>query len=854
MPTLETMSNACLCSAQGAPVPLLGVAISGRVFGAHARVVLRQRYVNRETRPIEAVYTFPIPADAALVGFAMETAQRRLSAVVQEREQAFATYDAAIAAGHGAALLDQERRNVFTASVGNLLPGEETVIEVVYVQELAADEGALRLTIPTLVAPRYIGGGAAGDRTGHGVAEPTDRVPDADRITPAIGAVDYGFTLDLSFELGRDVTIESPSHAIAVTRDGGRRRVALAGPAAALDRDLVLVAAGAPGSAAGVVAARRIGEPGTFALTVVPDLFDGAAAGTARDVVFVVDVSGSMQGASLTQARAALRLCLRHLGEGDRFQIVAFSDRFIQFAPRPVAFTQATLTQADAWVDARVASGGTEMQGPLLAALEQFAEQPGRDRVVVLLTDGQIGDEARVVEAVVARAGRTRIYTFGIGTNISDLLIRDLARRTHGTAAFIHPGERIDDKVTAQFARALALRVEDLKLEFDGLDPQELAPADPPPLIDGEPWVLYGRYETPGWGTVRLRGTLRGRPFALDVAVELPSASDADGLTALWAAARIRELEQASLTGRRAEANVQRIVALSVAHGVASKYASFVVVEERRGERRAHGQPEARPVLVHAPAGWAVARPARVKTMLGGMPIVGAAPRDPQATARPGAVGLTRADAGNIDGFGALGEAVPAGGSGSYQSARAGEGRPGLPPPPAPVSSARPVPPPGPPRAPVPPGRSVPMPEPARAAVPAPTRPRVPASPSASVAASASAARSSGDAPVTGLAAEFARQLASGLWDGADGSDRARLAATTRVLEACAAEHVDSAHPIFGTPLRKAIAALCSLALALVGKVPAAELDRSLAAALAVASGRRLRAEVEQAREQIAAP
>ena len=109
MSMTETVPVACLRSVQGAPVPLLGVSISGRVFGAHARVVLRQRYINRETRPIEAVYTFPVPADAALVGFAMETSQRRLSAVVQEREQAFAAYDAALSAGHGAALLDQER-------------------------------------------------------------------------------------------------------------------------------------------------------------------------------------------------------------------------------------------------------------------------------------------------------------------------------------------------------------------------------------------------------------------------------------------------------------------------------------------------------------------------------------------------------------------------------------------------------------------------------------------------------------------------------------------------------------------------------------------------------------------------
>jgi Ca-activated chloride channel homolog len=162
----------CLRSSGGHPVPLLGVAIGGEVFGAHARLVVRQRYRNAEAQPIEAIYTFPLPSDAVLVGFAMECDGRRLLGEVKEREEAFKVYDEAITRGHGAALLDQERRNVFTANVGNLLPGEETVIEVTYVQRLAADEGALRLMIPTLVAPRYIPGTPGGDRTGHGGARP----------------------------------------------------------------------------------------------------------------------------------------------------------------------------------------------------------------------------------------------------------------------------------------------------------------------------------------------------------------------------------------------------------------------------------------------------------------------------------------------------------------------------------------------------------------------------------------------------------------------------------------------------------------------------------------------------------
>ncbi|HLM72703.1 MAG TPA: VIT domain-containing protein, partial [Polyangiaceae bacterium] len=602
-----------LVSPEGHPVPLMGVAISGEVFGAQARILVRQRYRNREARPIEAIYTFPLPSDAVLVDFAMECEGRRLEGEVKEREEAFQAYDDAISSGHGAALLDQERRNVFTASVGNLLPGEETVIEVTYVQKLGADEGALRLMIPTLVAPRYIPGTPGGDRTGHGEADPTDQVPDADRISPKIEAVKYGLSIDIEFDVGRDVQIESPSHDVKVLvaggpNDGGhKRRVQLQRKTVPLDRDLVLLAAGAEGVSAGVVAERRKGQDGTFALTVVPDLFQQGKRAAAKDVVFVVDVSGSMGGESIEQARTAMRLCLRHLAEGDGFQIIAFSNTFRSFQPGLVPFTQRSLQDADAWVGALDASGGTEMLEPLLAATSALSKvDPKRGRIIVLLTDGQVGNENEIIERVAASAAGARIYTFGIGTNVSDLLLRDLARRSKGEAEFIHPGERIDAKVTAQFARAAASRVEGVSLRFTGVDAGELAPSELPPLIDGEPWVVYGRYTEPGIGRAELRGTLQGEKFFMDVPMELPAEATREGLTALWAAARIRDLEDAegTLAGRRAEGNKKRIVALSVEHRIASKYASFLVVEKRTGDRRAQGQPEARPVAVHGPAGW----------------------------------------------------------------------------------------------------------------------------------------------------------------------------------------------------------------------------------------------------------
>ncbi|WP_437281089.1 VIT domain-containing protein [Sorangium sp. So ce375] len=831
----STMS--CLRSAEGHPVPLLGVSLSGEVLGGAARLVVRQRYRNEERRPIEAIYTFPLPGEASIAGFAMECAGRRLEGEVKEREEAFQAYDEAIATGHGAALLDEERRNVFTASVGNLLPGEETVVEVAFVQPLTADEGALRLMIPTLVAPRYTPGAAGGDRTAHGVQEPTGDVPDADRISPEIARVDYGITVDIVFDLGRDVAIESPSHALSVRREEGyRQRVSLRNDKAALDRDIVLLAAGTAGVQAGVVCDRTSGKEGTFALTVVPDLFDTQAhakrASSRRDVVFVVDVSGSMQGESIDQAKRALRLCLRHLAEGDRFGVIAFSSDFKALERSLTPFTQTTLKAADAFVEGLRADGGTEMLEPLLAAAGMLGDAE-RDRVVVLLTDGQVGNEAQIVDRVVERGKGVRIYTFGIGTNVSDVLVNDLARRTQGAAEFIHPGERIDEKVTAQFARATAVRITGLEARFEGVDVGELAPAERPALVDGEPWVLYGRYGQPGMGRLSLRGTLRGERFYLEVPVELAAEASRPGLEALWAGARVRELEESErgLSGKRAEAMRKRIVDLAVRHRVASKHASFVVIERRTGDRRAHGQPEARPVPVSAPAGWgmssrrgpaAAAAVFAAMPMGGGGPMVGgpavmrarvsapapmaaAAPPSPPRAA-PAARGLLARAKQLFQPEGA------AAARGSADLAAGSFAPPSAPAPGGPASLHRGPPPPA-------------------AAAPAPSA--VPGGVS-----------SQGD----GLGRLFEEQLASGLWERGDSTDLGRLSGTALCLATCHDQGVDSAHPIYGAQVAKAVEALCALAASLLQRGGAdGEVAASLAAAYLVASGRRLRAQVRDA-------
>jgi len=759
------MMTSCLRVPGGRDVPLRGVEVEGDVFGGHAHVRVRQRYQNDERKPVEAIYTFPLPSDGTLVGFSMTCDGRKIEGVVKEREEAFASYDDAVHDGHGAALLEQERPNVFTASVGNLLPGEETLIEICYVQKVQADEGALRVMIPTLVAPRYIPGTPSGDRTADGREAPTNRVPDADRITPKIGEVDYGLKLTLTFDLGQNVEVESPSHELSLAREGGKVRASLRRGDVALDRDVVVTARGVDKGPMKTVALHRDGDEGIVALTVVPDL-GGGGEPPRQDVVFVVDTSGSMAGDSIGQAQAALRLCLRHLREGDRFNLIRFSSGHKALFRETKPFTQRMLDEADDWARNLIADGGTEMLAPLLEAIDQVP-----DGVVVLLTDGQVGNESEILQAALAKRKTARIYTFGIGTNVSDALLRDLAKQSGGAAEFIHPGERIDEKVVAQFARATARRVTDVAVSWKGIEASELAPNELLPIVDNEPWTLYGRVRG-RTGEAEIRGKLDGKPFYLAVPLDLERAKAEPLLGKLWASERVRDLGVEGLTGRRADRMKGRIVELGVKYGIATPFTSFVAIETRTGDRRASGYPETRVVPVNAPAGWDMMKqPRRAKvtgqflslgvTAFGRPPAMGRAPAAPMpmmADAPPPAV--------TAKGGGGLVGAVKAffGGGGDALS----------------------------------------MNEDRYAGIA-----REDATPSD---------------PITPI---LQAQLASGLWGPADARDAVLAAETAAAMWKLLDAGVRATHPVHGALVKKAVRA--ALALARRVKGDAAELLRSLA-------------------------
>ncbi|HYE85638.1 MAG TPA: VIT and VWA domain-containing protein, partial [Vicinamibacterales bacterium] len=342
-------------------VPLRGVSIEASVTGVAARVSVAQRYQNLEKVPVEAVYSFPLDASAAVCGFEVEVGGKRIVGKVEEREKAFEKYDQAVAEGHGAFLVDQDRPNIFTASVGNLLPGQEVVVKLSYVSELPQTKDSLRVLIPTTISPRYI---------------PPDqaRTMDAaelDHLNPPVMLqVPYGLTLNVNIDAGSDIReIASLSHPAQVRVSGKTAQVSLVGQNIQLDQDFVLTVALADAHKPSAIVARDSAGVRAVMVNLIPDL-----SGLKRapcEYLFIIDRSGSMDGPSIAQARSALQLALRSLDEGDYFNVIGFGTSYEPMFPASVAYDETTLTSAAAKVGTMEANlGGTEMLAPVRFALE----------------------------------------------------------------------------------------------------------------------------------------------------------------------------------------------------------------------------------------------------------------------------------------------------------------------------------------------------------------------------------------------------------------------------------------------------------------------------------------------------
>ena len=572
----------------GSPVPLTGVSVEGTITGLCGRVSVAHRYRNTESTPIEAVYLFPLDEGAAVCGFEAIVDGTVIVGEVQERERAFVNYDDAIERGDGAFLLDEERPDVFRASIGNLPPGKEVLVRITYVTELPVDDGRFRFTLPTTIAPKYA---PAEDQRGVGR-------PEAEAVNPPVAwQVPYGLHLSLRVQMPGGLTsISSPSHPVALSLEDGAAIVTLAMQEAALDRDFILTADAAVLRTPQVWVDAHGDDRDAVALAVAlaPDLPDTSSA---SEIVFLVDRSGSMTGQSIDEVRNALQLCLRAMTADCCFNIVGFGSAYEALFPESRAYDQASLEAATRHVDGiRATLGGTEILPALQFVLGQ-PSRPGLPRQVVVLTDGEVTNTDAVIELAKQHRHTARVFTFGIGASASQHLVKGLARAGGGTAEFIYPGERIEGTVMRQVARLLSPALTDVRIEWVGgtVTP---APAAAPQIFRNQRLLVYG--QVTGAMPTEMRLTANGPsgplewhvPIAAESRQAIPSSGTAQvgAIATLAARARIRELEESESwlasrgsqqRERRQSAVRQRIIDLSVRYSLLSRETSFVAIEPR---------------------------------------------------------------------------------------------------------------------------------------------------------------------------------------------------------------------------------------------------------------------------------
>lgn len=608
--------------------PLKHTDVQAEIAGFVARVRVTQTFVNPTAEKIEAVYVFPLPHEAAVDEMTMVIGPRRIVGLIKRRAEARRIYEQALAAGQTAALLEQERPNIFTQSVGNIPPGQEVQIEIAYVDVLRYDMGNYEFHFPMVVGPRYNPGAPIASPTPtpaglQGQVSPpvpaTTRVPDAARISPPVLKPGFrnGHDISLSVKLDAGVPIQNlvvANHRAAVEKQGDRQAaITLSKEDALPNKDFVLrydVTGDKPAMA--VLAhtgkhsgdARRLGE-GYFLLMIQPKEDERLTKSPPREIVFLCDVSGSMSGLPTQKVIEAMQNMLKLCRPQDTVQVITFASQSQKLFDRPVPVTEENIKRALNFTAGFQGGGGTEMLKGVKLAIDEPLDKE-RVRIVVMLTDGYIGNEAEIIEHVGKHCGdQVRFWAIGIGASPNMFLIDGVAKQGGGMGKKLgleDDAVALTQEVISRIQRAQLAK---LKIDWGPHQVLETYPAKLPELWAGRPVMVFGRYTGGSAGRISVSGSVEGEPAAWPLDVQLPAAAPQhDVLAKVWARQKIESLMQSSYY-QGTPAVEEEVTALALDYQLMSQYTSFVAVDTAEaGKMETPARPPRRmPVPVPLPQG-----------------------------------------------------------------------------------------------------------------------------------------------------------------------------------------------------------------------------------------------------------
>jgi len=563
---------------------LLNTDVNIDVNGLVARVSVMQEFRNEGSEWVEGIYVFPLPDTAAVDHMRLYIGERFIEGEIREKEQARKEYDQAKQEGKKTSLVEQQRANLFTTSVANIGPGETVIVEIEYLENIRYDDGSFSLRFPMTLTPRYIPGETTNDRQGNGWSPDTTQVEDASLVTPPMVATSQGHRVSLQARINAGMPLEiiaSRYHPVNVGEATGHYTISLANGRVKMDHDFELLWRPVPSVAPRSMAFSETvdGEPYYLLMVMPPDAGDAITARVPREMIFVVDTSGSMHGVSIEQARKALLQAIDGLQPGDLFNVIEFNSYSNALFGNSVSADASNLSTARIFVGRLQANGGTEMRSALQLALRTPPSEAYL-RQIIFITDGAVGNEEGLFDLIADRLGNARLFTVGIGSAPNSWFMRKAAETGRGTFTTISALHEVGEKMDRLFRKLEHPQVTNINLQWPGGTLVDSYPSVVPDLYLGEPVSVRvkasGQFR-PG-DTLRISGDSVAGAWSSDLSLAVDTRSS--GVAGLWARARIADLLEKERRGADAAETRAAIVATGLRHHLVSKHTSLVAVDK----------------------------------------------------------------------------------------------------------------------------------------------------------------------------------------------------------------------------------------------------------------------------------
>ncbi len=567
------------------PFTLTNTDVKGKISGNISRVEVTQTFQNPYDQPLEAIYVFPLPDQAAVDDMEIQIGDRVIKGDIKKREEARQIYEQARQQGRTVGLLEQERDNIFTQSLANIKPGEQIKVTIRYTESLKFEKGNYEFVFPMVVGPRYIPG-AKIDGQGN-----TLQVPDASRISPPVlrPEVRSGNDIQVSLEIDAGVAIRnifSTSHRIDVQSQGEVINLKLAAGDNIPNKDLILRYQVSGDRMEPTILTTTTDQGSHFATYLIPALSYRSDQIVPKDVVFLMDTSGSQSGDPIVKSKELMRRFINGLNPNDTFTIIDFANTTRQLSSTPLANTATNRQKALAYVDQLDANGGTELMNGINAVMKFPAARDGRLRSVVLITDGYIGNDNEIIANVQKnlKAGN-RLYSFGVGSSVNRYVLDRLADVGRGTSQVIRqdePTQAVAEKFFRQINNPVLTNIQ-VRWEGEGTAPA-IYPINAPDLFAEQPLVLFGKKGDRRSGKLKITGIAAGgERYEQTLEVNFDRDSDNSGgnlgIAQLWGRARIKDL-MGQMFGGEVKSLVDAVTQTALDYRLLSQYTAFVAVSE----------------------------------------------------------------------------------------------------------------------------------------------------------------------------------------------------------------------------------------------------------------------------------